>query len=109
MAEDLLDKGAIVQRDKETYAIAPHIPGGIITDYNLLRRLADVAEKYRVKAVKLTSAERFALVGLQPGVLDQAWQELGMIPGAGRGLCVRSRKNCPGTPVWRAGALGGRE
>ena len=65
MAEDLLEKGAIVQRDKETYAIAPHIPGGIITDFNLLRRLADVAEKYGVKAMKLTSAQRVALVGLK--------------------------------------------
>ncbi len=40
MVEDLLEKGAIVQRDKETYAVAPHIPGGIITDFNLLRRIA---------------------------------------------------------------------
>ena len=71
MAEDLLEKGAIVQRDKETYAIAPHIPGGIITDFSLLRRLADVADKYGVKAIKLTSAERFALVGLKPEDLDQ--------------------------------------
>jgi NAD(P)H-nitrite reductase large subunit len=103
MAEDLLDKGAIVQRDKETYAIAPHIPGGIITDFNLLRRLADVAEKYGVKAVKLTSAERFALVGLQPGDLDQVWQELGLVPGAAIGLCVRSIKICPGTTFCRMG------
>ncbi|MDP2047068.1 MAG: NAD(P)/FAD-dependent oxidoreductase, partial [Deltaproteobacteria bacterium] len=55
MAEDILEKGAIIQRDKELYAVAPHIPGGIITDFNLLRRLADVAEKYGVKAMKLTS------------------------------------------------------
>jgi NAD(P)H-nitrite reductase large subunit len=103
MAEDLLDKGAIVQRDKESYAIAPHIPGGIITDFNLLRRLADVAEKYGVKAVKLTSAERFALVGLQPGDLDQVWQELGLVPGAAIGLCVRSIKICPGTTFCRMG------
>lgn len=103
MAEDLLDKGAILQRDKETYAIAPHIPGGIITDFNLLRRLADVAEKYRVKAVKLTSAERFALVGLNPGDLDQVWQELGLVPGAAIGLCVRSIKICPGTTFCRLG------
>jgi NAD(P)H-nitrite reductase large subunit len=103
MAEDLLDKGAIVQRDKESYAIAPHIPGGIITDFNLLRRLADVAEKYGVKAVKLTSAERFALVGLQPGDLDQVWQELGLAPGAAIGLCVRSIKICPGTTFCRMG------
>lgn len=103
MAEDLLEKGAILQRDKATYAIAPHIPGGIITDFNLLRRLAAVAEKYRVQAIKLTSAERFALVGLQAGDLDQVWQELGLAPGAAIGLCVRSIKICPGTTFCRLG------
>ena len=92
MAEDLLAKGAIVQRDKETYAIAPHIPGGIITDFNILRQVADVAEKYGAKAIKITSAERFALVGLNAGDLDQVWQELGLTPGAALGLCVRSIK-----------------
>ena len=103
MGTDILEKGAIVQRDKESYAIAPHIPGGIITDFNLLRRLADVAEKYRVKAVKLTSAERFALVGLKADDLDQVWQELGLVPGAAIGLCVRSIKICPGTTFCRMG------
>lgn len=103
MADDLLEKGAILQRDKETYAIAPHIPGGIITDYNLLRRIADVAEKYEVKAVKLTSAERFALVGLRAEDLDQVWHDLGLSPGAAIGLCVRSVKICPGTTFCRIG------
>lgn len=103
MAQDLLEKGAIVQRDKETYAIAPHIPGGIITDFGLLRRLADVAEKYGVQAIKLTSAERFALVGLKAADLDQVWQELGLTPGAALGLCVRSIKICPGTTFCRLG------
>jgi NAD(P)H-nitrite reductase large subunit len=101
MSVDLLEKGAIVQRDKETYAIAPHIPGGIITDYGLLRRIADVAEKYGAKAVKLTSAERFAIVGLQSKDLDQVWSELGLSPGAAVGLCVRSIKICPGTTFCR--------
>lgn len=103
MAEDMLDKAAILQRDKETYAIAPHIPGGIITDFNLLRKLADVAERYGVKVIKLTSAERFALVGLKPEDLDQAWQDLGLAPGAAIGLCVRSIKICPGTSFCRLG------
>ncbi len=85
MADDLLDKGAILQRDKENFAIAPHIPGGIITDFNLLRKLADVAEKYKVKAIKLTSAQRIALVGLKQEELDQIWAELGMVPGAAIG------------------------
>lgn len=101
MADDLLEKGAILQRDKTSYAIAPHIPGGIITDFNLLRRIADVAEKYGVKAIKLTSAQRLALVGLAPDQLDAVWQELGLAPGAAIGLCVRSVKICPGTDFCR--------
>jgi NAD(P)H-nitrite reductase large subunit len=103
MAEDILAKGAIIQRDKETYAIAPHIPGGIITDFNLLRRLADVAEKYGAQAIKITSAQRMALVGLKVDELDQIWQELGLVPGAAIGLCVRSIKICPGTTYCRIG------
>jgi NAD(P)H-nitrite reductase large subunit len=103
VAEDILAKGAILQRDKETYAIAPHIPGGLITDFALLRRLAEVAEKYHAQAIKLTSAQRLAIVGLQAEDLDQIWQELGMIPGAAIGLCVRSVKFCPGTDFCRLG------
>lgn len=103
MAEDRLDQGAILQRDKETFAIAPHIPGGIITDFNLLRKIADVAEKYGVKTVKLTSAGRFALVGIRPEDLDEAWKDLGLSPGAAIGLCVRSVKICPGTAFCRIG------
>ena len=101
MAEDILEKGAILQKDKVSYAIAPHIPGGIITDFNLLRRLADVAEKFGAKAIKLTSAQRMALVGVNPQDLDAIWQDLGMTPGAAIGLCVRSVKFCPGTDFCR--------
>lgn len=61
MTKDLLEKGAIIQRDKETFAIAPHIPGGII-DPAELRKTADVAEKYHAKVLKITSAQRIAIV-----------------------------------------------
>lgn len=103
MADDLLAKGAILQRDKQNFAIAPHIPGGIITDFNLLHKLADVAEKYNVQAVKITSAQRVALIGLRPEDVDQVWAELGLVPGAAIGLCVRSVKICPGTDYCRIG------
>jgi NAD(P)H-nitrite reductase large subunit len=103
MADDLLEKGAILQRDKQNFAIAPHIPGGIIADVNLLRKLADVAEKYQAQAVKITSAQRIALVGLKKEDLDHIWAELGMVPGAAIGLCVRSVKICPGTDFCRIG------
>lgn len=94
--KDLLDKGAVLQRDKETYAIAPHIPAGLITSEQL-RKLADVADRYNVAAIKITAAQRIALVGLKEEDIDSAWSDLGMSPGAAIGLCVRSIKTCPGT------------
>jgi|UniRef100_A0A7V6A633 NAD(P)H-nitrite reductase large subunit len=103
MPDDLLEKGAILQRDKHNFAIAPHIPGGIIADVNLLRKLADVAEKYQAQAVKITSAQRIALVGLKKEDLDHIWADLNMAPGAAIGLCVRSVKMCPGTDFCRIG------
>ncbi|MCL7413730.1 MAG: NAD(P)/FAD-dependent oxidoreductase [ANME-2 cluster archaeon] len=102
MSDDIPEKGAIVQRDKETYAIAPHIPGGIM-DVNTLRKIADVAEKYNATAVKITSAQRIALVGLRAEDLDSIWSDLGMAPGAAIGLCVRSVKICPGTTFCKRG------
>ncbi|MDU7965558.1 MAG: NAD(P)/FAD-dependent oxidoreductase [Paeniclostridium sordellii] len=94
--KDLLDKGAVIQRDMETYAIAPHAPAGLISS-DQLRKLADVADKYNAKAIKITAAQRIALVGLEEKDIDSAWQDLGMKPGAAIGLCVRSIKTCPGT------------
>ncbi len=94
------EKGVILQRDKETYAVAPHVPCGVITP-ELLRKLADAAEKYNVAAVKITSAARIALVGIKEEDIDAVWQDLGMNPGHAVGLCVRSVKACPGSRFCR--------
>jgi len=102
MKNDLLEKGAILQRDKETYAIAPHLTAGLVTP-DILRNLADVAEKYNAAAIKVTGAQRIAIVGLKEEDLDNAWQDLGMDPGAAVGLCVRSIKVCPGTTFCKRG------
>ena len=102
MSNDIPEKGAIVQRDKETYAIAPHIPGGIM-DVITLRKIADVAEKYNASAVKITSAQRMAIVGLKAEDIDSVWTDLDMPPGAAIGLCVRSVKICPGTTFCKRG------
>lgn len=96
------EKGAILQRDKTTYAVAPHLPCGVVTP-EALRKLADVAEKYGCAAVKVTSAQRIALVGLKEEDVDAVWQDLGMDPGAAVGLCVRSVKACPGTTFCKRG------
>jgi NAD(P)H-nitrite reductase large subunit len=102
MKKDILGKGAILQRDKETYAIAPHIPGGI-TDTATLRKICDVADKYEVQALKLTSAQRIAMVGIKEEDLDNIWKDLDQKPGAAIGLCVRSVKICPGTTFCKRG------
>jgi NAD(P)H-nitrite reductase large subunit len=96
------EKGAILQRDKETYAVAPHLPCGVVTP-DVLRTLADVADKYHAAAVKVTSASRIALVGLKEEDVDKVWEELGVSPGAAVGICVRSIKACPGTSFCRLG------
>ena len=102
MAGDKLEKGAILQRDKETYAIAPQIPGGIVTP-DMLRKIADVAEKYNAAAMKMTSAQRICIVGIKEADLDNIWKDLDMKPAAAVGLCVRSIKICPGTTFCKRG------
>jgi len=96
------EKGVIVQRDKQTYAVAPHIPCGVVSG-DTLRKLADVSEKYQAKALKITSASRIAIVGINEKDVDAVWSELGMPPGFAVGLCVRSVKACPGTTFCKRG------
>jgi len=96
------EKGAISQRDNQTYAVAPHIPCGVVTP-QLLRKLADVAEKYGAKALKITGATRIAIVGLKEEDIDAVWKDLGMSAGAAVGLCVRSIRACPGTTFCKLG------
>lgn len=102
MKENLPEKGAIVQRDRETYTIAPHLPGGLV-DPKTLRKIADVAEKYGAATLKMTSAQRIAIVGLKEEDLDNVWADLDIKPGAAIGLCVRSVKFCPGTTFCKQG------
>ncbi len=98
------EKGVILQRDRQTYGIAPHIPCGVVTP-EVLRKIADVAEKYDCKAVKITSAARVALLGIEEKDVDAVWADLGMDPGGVVGLCVRSIKACPGTTFCKRGQL----
>lgn len=101
--KDIPELSAVLQRDGERYAITPRIPGGLITDFSLLRRIAEVAERYGAQAVKITSAQRVALIGIAACDLEAAWRDLGMKPGYATGLCVRSVKACPGTRFCRLG------
>lgn len=93
-------KGVILQRDKQTYAIAPHIPCGIVTP-DMLEKFAAVAKKYDASALKITSAARIAILGIKEEDIDAIWDDLSFDKGHAVGLCVRSVKVCPGTQFCR--------
>ena len=96
------EKAAVLQRDKESYAIVPHFALGLVTAEQL-RKVADVAEKYELPVMKITSASRIAMVGFKEDQIDQAWKDLGIDPGHAIGMCVRSIKACPGTAICSRG------
>ena len=79
----------------ETFLIHPHIAGGFV-EPAMLRKIADVAEKYHAKYVKLTGAQRIAIIGLREEDLDSAWNEFEDRSKA-IGLTIRSIQICPGT------------
>jgi len=96
------DKGVVIQRDKESYAVAPNMPCGLVKP-DILRKIADTAEKYNAKALKITSAARIAIIGIKEEDVDNIWKDLDMPSGATTGLCVRSIKACPGTSFCKRG------
>jgi NAD(P)H-nitrite reductase large subunit len=95
-------KGAILQRDKQTYAIVPRIPMGVLTP-DILEKLADVARRYKVRTIKITSGQRIALVGLQAEDIEKVWKELDIEVGPAEGLCVHYVQACPGTETCKFG------
>lgn len=53
--------------------------------------------------LKLTSAQRLAIVGLKEENPDDVWRDLDMKPSHAIRLCVRSIKFCPGTTFCKRG------
>jgi len=105
-------QGAFVQRDKQTYAIVPRMPMGLVTP-DVLENIAAVARKHQIPIIKITSAQRMALVGIKPDSVEQIWQELGMGIGPAVEICVHYVQACPGTAVCKFGiqdslGLGGK-
>ncbi|MCJ2163765.1 MULTISPECIES: NAD(P)/FAD-dependent oxidoreductase [unclassified Pseudodesulfovibrio] len=95
-------KGAILQRDKKTYAIVPRTPVGLVTP-DILEALARVGRKFDIPIMKITSGQRIALVGLGAEQVDQVWDDLKMDIGPAVGLCVHYVQACPGTAVCKLG------
>jgi len=95
-------KGAILQRDKKTYAIVPRTPVGLLNLRNL-EALTEVVRKYEIPIVKITSGQRLALVGIKEEDVEGVWTDLGMDMGKATELCVHYVQACPGTAVCRFG------
>jgi NAD(P)H-nitrite reductase large subunit len=102
MKEDILEKGAIIQRDQQTFAVAPHIPGGFIS-VDDFAKIVETSEKYHAATLKMTSGQRIAVVGLQESDLDAFWRDVERNIGYAIGLCVRMVKFCMGTTFCRHG------
>lgn len=98
------EKGVVLQRDQTTYGVAPHTPCGVVTP-EILRKIADAAEKFGVPMIKITSAARIALLGVKEEDIDAIWADLGMSAGNVVGICVRSIKACPGTTFCKRGQM----
>lgn len=101
MSENILD-GAILQRDKQTYAIVPRTPVGLISP-EVLERLNTVVKKYAIPIVKITSGQRIALVGMTAEQIPAIWADLGTDIGRATELCVHYVQACPGTSVCQFG------
>jgi NAD(P)H-nitrite reductase large subunit len=95
-------RGAILQRDKTTYAIVPRTPAGLLS-VDILEALARVVRKYKIPIVKITSGQRIALVGLKKEEVEQVWQDLRLDVGRAIELCLHYVQACPGTAVCRFG------
>lgn len=90
--------GAILQRDKKSFAIVPRIPGGLM-NLDMLKRITLVVEKYDIPIVKITSGQRIALVGMSGDQLEDIWKDLEMDAGKAAGLCLHYVQVCPGNTV----------
>ena len=92
---------ANIQRDG-TFSVVPRIFGGV-TSPDELRRLADVAEKYEAKMVKVTGGQRIDLLGIPKAHLPDVWRDLKMPSGHAYTKAFRTCKTCVGTEFCRYG------
>jgi nitrite reductase (NADH) large subunit len=92
---------ANIQKDG-TFSVVPRIRGGL-TSPDELRRIADVADKYSVRMVKITGSQRIDLLGVKKSDLPKVWADLGMPSGQAYTKGVRMVKTCVGTDFCRFG------
>lgn len=92
---------ANIQRDG-TFSVVPQLKGGV-TSSEQLRKIADVADKYRIPMIKLTGGQRIDLLGVRKEDLPAVWADLGMPSGYAYGKSFRTVKTCVGSDFCRYG------
>lgn len=90
-----------IQKDG-TFSVIPRMYGGV-TSPDELRKIADVADKYDVKMVKVTGGQRLDLLGVKKEDLPDIWADLGMPSGYGYAKSLRTVKTCVGALFCRFG------
>ncbi|MGB7788816.1 NAD(P)/FAD-dependent oxidoreductase [Methanoregula sp.] len=94
--------GAKLQRDGRTYAIQTRIPAGVVSPEDL-ETIARVAKKFRIPLIKITSGQRFLLVGVQEQDIAAVREALGKLGSASITPGVRYVQSCPGISYCRNG------
>jgi nitrite reductase (NADH) large subunit len=92
---------ANIQNDG-TFSVVPRMYGGVTTP-DELRRIADAAEKYEVRMVKITGGQRIDLLGVKKADLPGMWRDIGMPSGHAYAKAIRTVKTCVGTDFCRFG------
>ena len=92
---------ANIQKDG-TFSVVPRIYGGITSPAEL-RRIADAAEKYQARMVKITGGQRIDLLGIKKQDLPAVWRDLEMPSGHAYTKAFRTCKTCVGTDFCRYG------
>jgi len=95
---------ANIQKDG-TYSVVPRMWGGVTTPTEL-RAIADVADKFKIRTVKVTGGQRIDLLGVRKDDLPAVWADLnaaGMVSGHAYGKALRTVKTCVGSEWCRFG------
>jgi nitrite reductase (NADH) large subunit len=92
---------ANIQKDG-TYSVIPRMWGGETTA-DELRRIADAADKYKVRTVKVTGGQRLDLLGVKKEDLPAIWKDIGMPSGHAYAKALRTVKTCVGSEWCRFG------
>jgi nitrite reductase (NADH) large subunit len=92
---------ANIQNDG-TFSVVPRMYAGVTTP-DELRRIADAADKYGARMVKVTGGQRIDLLGIDKADLPDIWRDLDMPSGFAYAKAVRTVKSCVGTDFCRFG------